>query len=156
MERILITGDTHGNIDNVVRLLDNVDFTGIMHLGDYSRDALALKKLYPDMDFYTVSGNNDFGGVTEKTVTVAGRKIYICHGHNLGVGEGLLRLKLAAQEKEADVAIYAHTHIAANLMIDGVRIFSPGSPSRPRDGKSAVGILEAEEDYFELAHYYFE
>lgn len=155
MERILITGDTHGNLDNIITLMDNVEFDAVIHLGDYIKDAIQLEKIYPDIKFYKIKGNNDFSGESEKVITVGEHKIYFCHGHLLGVGSDLLRLSLKAEEKGADVALYGHTHTPEDTIVNSVRIFSPGSPSRPRMSENSVGILEWDDDYFEMAHYYF-
>lgn len=159
MERILITGDTHGHIDEIVRFMDNVKFDAVIHLGDYARDAATLAKAYKDTHFYTVYGNNDFlgnVGDTKKVITVDGKKIFLCHGHNLGAGSNLLKMSLAAREVGAEIAIHGHTHTTEDLMVNSVRIFSPGSPTYPRNSRRAVGILEAEDGIIRLAHYYFE
>lgn len=156
MKRILITADTHGHIDNVVRLMENVEFDAVIHLGDYTRDAFSLKRLYADKEFYMVKGNNDFSGETEKVITVGEHKIFLCHGHLHGVGTNLLRLSLAAREKGADVALFGHIHTPEDIMVNSVRIFSPGSPSYPRMSSRSVGILEEENGAIEMAHYYLD
>ncbi len=153
MKRILITADTHGRIDEVVRLMENVEFDAVIHLGDYTRDALSIKKLYPDKEFYIVKGNNDFSGETERVITVGKHKIFLCHGHLHGVEMNLLRLSLEARERGADVALFGHIHTPEDIMVNSVRIFSPGSPSYPRMSSRSLGILEEENGAIEMAHY---
>lgn len=154
MYRVLITGDTHGHIKSVLELMENVAFDAVIHLGDYVRDASEIAKIYKDKKVYFVRGNNDFSGENEKVIEIAGHKIFICHGHTLGVNSNLLKLSLAAREKGALVALHGHTHVPEDLMVNSVRIFSPGSPTYPRMSSPAVGILEADDNYFEMAHYY--
>ena len=154
MYRVLITGDTHGHIQSVLDLMANVEFDEVIHLGDYVKDAAAIGNIYKEIPVHFVRGNNDFSGENEKVITIAGRKIFICHGHTLGVSTNLLKISLAAREKGALIALHGHTHVPEDLMVNSVRIFSPGSPTYPRMSERSVGILEADGDYFEMAHYY--
>lgn len=154
MYRVLITGDTHGHIQSVLELMENVKFDAVIHLGDYVKDASAIGNCHKAIPVHFVRGNNDFSGENEKVIEIFGRKIFICHGHTLGVGSNLLKISLAAREKGAKIALHGHTHIKEDLMVNSVRIFSPGSPTYPRMGERSVGILEADDNYFEMAHYY--
>ena len=156
MERILVVSDTHGRIDNCIRLMENVPFGKIFHLGDTVRDALLLGKAFPDSELIYVKGNNDpFGATSESVIEISGKKIFICHGHTYSVSSDLLRLSLAATEKGADVALFGHTHRKEDTEYNGVRLFNPGSASLPRDNKASVGIMEIDKDYFGIAHYEF-
>lgn len=156
MERILVISDTHGRVDNAVRLLENVPFDKIIHLGDTVRDALSLGKAFPDAELIYVRGNNDpFGAESEKVIEMGGHKIFICHGHTYSVSSDLLRLSLAAAEKGASVALFGHTHRKEDTEYNGIRLFNPGSASLPRDGAASCGIIEFEGDYFGIAHYEF-
>ena len=109
MYRVLITGDTHGHIQSVLDLMENVEFDEVIHLGDYVKDAAAIGNIYKEIPVHFVRGNNDFSGENEKVITIAGRKIFICHGHTLGVGTNLLKISLAAREKGALIALHGHT-----------------------------------------------
>lgn len=152
MYRVLITGDTHGRLDSVLRLMENVPFDAVIHLGDYVRDAVKLEKLYKDKVFYSVKGNNDLTGETEKIIDISGHKILICHGHTYGADP--LRLSLSAKEKGAEAVFFGHIHTPCDFFEDGVRIFSPGSPEYPRISEKCVGILEADKEYFKTTHYF--
>ena len=156
MERILVISDTHGKTDKVIRLLENVPFTKVFHLGDMVSDAILLKKAFPDIEFHYVKGNNDpYGAESEKTVEVCGKKIFLCHGHNYSVSSSLLSLSLRAKEVGADVALFGHTHQKFKEECDGLTLFNPGSPERPRGGLPSAGIIEIDKDYFGIAHYDF-
>ena len=154
MERILVVSDTHGRVDNVIRLMENVPFDKIIHLGDTVRDALLLGKAFPKCELFCIRGNNDpFGPAAESVIEICEKKIFICHGHTYSVSSDLLRLSLAASEKGAMLALFGHTHRKENTEYSGVRLFNPGSATLPRDGKASVGIIEIDEDYFGIAHY---
>ncbi len=156
MERILVVSDTHGKIDNVIRLMENVPFDKIIHLGDTLRDALMLGKAFPDTELIYVKGNNDpMGAESEKVITLGNKKLFICHGHTYSVSGDLLRLSLAAASKECDFALFGHTHRKEDTEYNGIRLFNPGSASLPRDGASSVGIIETDKDYFGITHYGF-
>ena len=154
MERILVVSDTHGRVDNVIRLMENVPFDKIIHLGDTVRDALLLGKAFHKCELFCIRGNNDpFGPAAESVIEICGKKIFICHGHTYSVSSDLLRLSLAASEKGSTLALFGHTHRKENTEYSGVRLFNPGSATLPRDGKASVGIIEIDEDYFGIAHY---
>ena len=152
--RVLIVSDTHGNVDDVIRLIDTVPFDAVIHLGDYIKDAEKLKKIYKDIDFYKVSGNNDYSIVPkEDVISVGGIKIFICHGHQYMQDTGLMRMMYKAKEAGATLCLFGHTHEKFKEEMDGVTFFNPGSPTKPRDYTRSVGILEIEEDYLGICHY---
>ncbi|MBR6720333.1 MAG: metallophosphoesterase [Clostridia bacterium] len=156
MERILVISDTHGRIDNAVRLMENVPFDKIIHLGDNVKDALSLGRAFPEAELIYVRGNNDpFGTENEKIIEIGNVKILACHGHTYSVSTDLLRISLAAVEKGAKVALFGHTHRKEDTDYNGVRLFNPGSASLPRDRKASCGIIEADVTYFGMAHYEF-
>lgn len=156
MYRVLITADTHRHTENIIRLMENVPFDMLIHLGDCLSDARELEKAFPKTEVYAVPGNNDWSASPkERTVSLFGKTFYLCHGHTLSVGTDLLRLEYRAKELSADVAFFGHTHVAADEK-GKVRLFNPGSPSWPRDARASCGIMEIDETYFGLAHYYFD
>ena len=60
----------------------------------------------------------------------------LTHGHHWSVKCDLDELKLGANEKEARIALYGHTHIAYTGYEDGLYIMNPGSISCPKDTSS--------------------
>ena len=128
--KIIVVSDTHGSYRNfrkVMHLHRNADI--VVHCGD-SRDELdKIMMDHPNMRFYAVKGNCDFGTnlpVTED-FTVQGVHLMATHGHVYNVKYGLFDLDRAAREKGADVVLYVHTHIAMDVLRDGIRFFNPGS-----------------------------
>ncbi len=140
--RIIVFSDSHGRMHNCLRamhLAGPVDH--ILHLGDTVRDTEDLGIVYPDTPITYVCGNCDFcaGEDTEKTVEIGGKRLFLCHGHSLGVKEDLSRLAAAA--RGADLALFGHTHEAFDGEVDGVHLFNPGSISLPASGAPSFGLL---------------
>ena len=53
MYRVLITGDTHGHIQSVLDLMENVEFDEVIHLGDYVKDAAAIGNIYKEIPVHS-------------------------------------------------------------------------------------------------------
>ena len=143
MKKILVMSDTHGNyamIAKAVRRFEDVDI--IVHLGDYVRDAEMIRKL-TDVKVYAVRGNCDLSAAAKSEITFRadGKKILAVHGHKFNVKTSLLRLGLYALEKEADVALFGHTHDPAEYYFQGVLMYNPGSLGEPRGRAPSVGIV---------------
>lgn len=146
--RILIMADSHGDTSRFGRAVEMTMPDVIIHLGDIERDAEYLEAAFPDIPIEAVSGNNDFysSRPREKVLTLCGLNIFITHGHAYSVYSGAERLAERAEALGCALALYAHTHIAADRTYSSVRAFNPGSISRPRAGKRSVGILEIEDN----------
>lgn len=143
MKTILILSDTHGvkiKMMAAVHRFANADM--IVHLGDYSRDADYIRSL-TDKPVYSVRGNCDLSVTdeAEQMLCVDGVKILMVHGHKQGVKSSLLPLGLYAQEKEADVALFGHTHISTQQFYHNVRLYNPGSLGEPRLKPATVGLM---------------
>jgi len=57
-------------------------------------------------------------------------KLFYCHGHKYGVKSCLDSLAREAKRRDADIALYGHTHNALISEIDGVTLINPGSLRR--------------------------
>lgn len=128
--KIIVVSDTHGsyrNFKKVMELNRNADI--IVHCGD-SRDELDdIKFEFRDKKFVTVKGNCDFMTMLplSEEFTADGVKFFVTHGHMYNVKYGLLDLFMAAKEKQADIALFGHTHVPHDEVVDGIRLFNPGS-----------------------------
>lgn len=142
--KIIVVSDTHGaahSLRQILQLNRNADI--VVHCGD-SRDEVEEMRLeFPDKMYYCVKGNCDFGSALPLTeeFTAGGVRFFVTHGHLYNVKYGLLNLLMAAKEHQADVALFGHTHIAHDEVIDGVRLFNPGSAGY---GKS-FGVIEVKD-----------
>ena len=151
--RIAIFSDSHGRLHNCFRAIDAAGpIDHIIHLGDTARDAEDLMAAYPHIPVTYVCGNNDFcaGVDTEKWLQLGDVRLFICHGHSRSVKAGLRELFHAA--KGADLVLFGHTHEAFSEAMEGIRLFNPGSISRPASRTPSFGILVIEGNSFTVTH----
>jgi len=149
--RIIVISDTHGNYQNLERvLMRNTDAQWIFHLGDgeleLDRFVIAHPILAPKI--IHVAGNCDYDSLSPDFFTIpAGvHKIFAAHGHKFSVGSSLEKIKKAALDNECDIILYGHTHSRFMTYEDGVWIMNPGSAAIPRDGnKPSFGCIDISE-----------
>lgn len=139
-----VLSDTHRHIwaiDEAVAALKDCDM--IIHLGDNVQDVKEISKYFKGK-VIGVCGNCDFttSVPNDRIETIEGKKIFITHGHRYDVKYDILKLKYKAQEIQADVVLYGHTHIARIDYEDGIWFINPGSPVLSRDGYNSVAVLE--------------
>ena len=128
MKKILVLSDSHGNITNMRRAVKLEKPDMIIHLGDHYSDAEELYDMFPSITFEMVKGNCDSClRPTEKLIEIEGKKIFMCHGHDYHVKSDCLTLQYAALEKEAEIALYGHTHIPFYDRQGALHIMNPGS-----------------------------
>jgi putative phosphoesterase len=142
--RILVFSDTHRCINGCVRILETIpDVDLVIHLGDLVQDAQDLATAFPDLHFRMVLGNNDFGyrGLYEDILEAEGFRLYLTHGHLLGVKLDTDRLVARAKELHADVVLFGHTHKSLLRQAEGITLLNPGA-SRDFDG--SCGVIEIE------------
>ncbi|MFL6555832.1 MAG: metallophosphoesterase family protein [Bacillus sp. (in: firmicutes)] len=141
MSKVLIVSDSHGLTKELrvirERHLDEVEL--IIHCGD--------SELSPDdqaiSGYLTVMGNCDFyGGYPLETISeVAGRKFFITHGHRYSVKTTLMNIKYKAQEVNANIVCFGHSHVLGAEMIDGILFLNPGSIRLPRERLEKTYII---------------
>ena len=161
--KLLVFSDSHGRLEPMQSIIeahaDSVD--AILHLGDGAAEVLTLRAKYPHIPIHAVTGNCDsytyseFDITQDKCLTLGGYTLYLCHGDRFGVGGGTAALAAYAAFKNADIALYGHTHNAYEAYIPAdenkpdakpMWIFSPGSVSKPRDSMlGSFGILDLSE-----------
>lgn len=127
---ILVFSDSHGDMTKMERVIrSHSKAEAVIHCGDGERDIDYMKSLFPNKAFYNVKGNCDWASSLESTLvlTLMGKRIFVTHGHLYNAKMGIQRLEYAAREKEADILLYGHTHIAINEYHDGLYIINPGS-----------------------------
>jgi putative phosphoesterase len=138
--KIGVISDTHARHfsqlpQNLLKALEKVDL--IVHAGDIvTMDVIrGLETVAP---LKGVCGNMDLPEVRlafpEKLVIdIAGRRIGVMHGSG---GPAGLETLVTQSFPEADIIIFGHSHIAVNKMLDGIKLFNPGS------ARDSYGILE--------------
>ena len=119
----------------------------VAHLGDGWDDIHDLMLMYPHLPLYAVAGNCDYGSETSSlTFNFASKKFVITHGHRYNVKFDRLRVSLWAEENEADVCLFGHTHVPDMFYYDRIFMINPGSIGLPRNGFSAsYGIVDVSE-----------
>lgn len=152
--RILIISDSHGDTKRFDKAVTAFDPDMIIHLGDIERDVEYLTDVYPDIPLHAVVGNNDpfCKREAEKVIEAEGVKIFMTHGHLYGVWDNGLRIAKRAEELGCDVALFGHSHVPCDEVFGKVRVFNPGSISRPRVGNYSVGIMEIEKRKIGFVH----
>lgn len=151
---LVLLSDTHGQADH--RLTDVLcDLVGsaslVVHAGDFTTlDVLDSFEQLAD-EFVAVAGNSDSHAVQQRlpetqTVTFAGKRIVVTHGHRRD-GTGL---SLLARQQEADVVVVGHTHRAGIERVGEVAVVNPGSYADPRGGEATVAVLSREADDLQL------
>jgi putative phosphoesterase len=132
MSKVLVVSDSHGLTKELEALRERhiKDVDLMIHCGD--------SQLMPDQKaisgYLTVLGNCDFSGFPMETTTeIAGKKIFITHGHRYSVKTSLMNLTYRAQEVDADIVCFGHSHILGAEVIDGRLFLNPGSIRLPRE-----------------------
>ena len=97
--RVLVLSDSHGNIDNMRRAVEQVQPHRVLHLGDCQRDLTALQALFPALPMEGVPGNCDFGSCDqpERLMELDGVRLFLLHGHTRSVKSSLLPAMYAAR-----------------------------------------------------------
>ncbi len=152
MENILVLSDIHGGVRRAIEVAKlHANIKTVLYLGDGCRHLESLRAWLPNAAFVAVRGNCDtcLDGVseTELTLEIGGHRIFMCHGHTRMVKSGKGALLKAAKEKNCDIALYGHTHIAHEEYDSesGIYMFNPGSVGECRDGRYTYGILSLDE-----------
>jgi putative phosphoesterase len=143
--RALIVSDSHGLTTELAQLKQQyqgkVDL--MIHCGDSE-----LSAQQPELDGYeVVKGNCDFGGAFPNEIVkeVGDVRILATHGHLYNIKMTLQTLLYKAQELEAQVACFGHSHIMGAELVDGILFINPGSILLPRSQREKTyALLEIE------------
>ena len=161
---LLIVSDTHGRVDKLTRLFEmhkNVD--ALMFLGDGLADLNRAGAQEHSFTVFSVKGNCDAFSLLsnsrrieeEITFSFDGIKFFALHGHTRHVKSSLTNAIYAADEREADVLLFGHTHIPTLTYISGeeynlsrpVYVFNPGSLA-----SNSYGLCEIRKGQVLLSH----
>lgn len=145
MKRILVFSDSHGDCGGMCSVIERImGVDMIVHCGDYSKDAILIRKAYPDIPVISVRGNNEYGNTFDELweiIELEGVKIFATHGHREGVKSGLDALVERAKKENCEVCLFGHTHMALCEKKDGVLLLNPGSA---RGHSGTFGVVEIE------------
>jgi len=150
--RVLVVSDSHGDFSTLRRIYEQERKGGqagekpldlLIHLGDGALDAMLLQKM-TGIRVEAVNGNNDPRGAfpDELCLQLEEVRVYMNHGHNLGVRVNLQLLIRAARQEKAGLALFGHTHQETLVEKRGLTLLNPGSASHW--GGSSYALLEIE------------
>lgn len=145
--KILVVSDTHRAAFQSVlgKLKEERDVTILIHCGDNYNDAKSIADMMGIRDFYRVLGNCDHDvsdGEDLLELNIENKRFLVTHGHLQHVKDGMDTLKALAEEKNADVVLFGHTHMAYMKTEDGILYFNPGSTILPKGCRAGYGIIE--------------
>lgn len=135
MAKYLVFSDSHGRDEKMLEIVNEHknEIEGIFFLGDMENSGDRLRNSIQG-PVYMVRGNCDWSlqAPDFQAFQIHGHKVAMAHGHRQHVNMGIDTLKYWAQEKEADVVMYGHTHVPFVEQTSCMTILNPGSVSRPR------------------------
>lgn len=130
--KVLVVSDSHHWMNAMYRIVERESPDQIIHLGDHAADANRLREKFPLIPVVSVRGNCDYASDEKEQIVTEwdGIRFLICHGHRYHVKTQMLAILLAAKEKQADVALFGHTHCPVYRKADNIILFNPGSCGR--------------------------
>ncbi len=144
MKLYLVISDTHGDLFAVKRVISqypNID--GLIHLGDYYKDANIIKTQCTDLNVMMIPGNCDmvYDIPTELVLEIEGKRILLTHGHLYSVKSGIERLERKAIKDNIDLVLFGHTHCPLQDTRSNITFVNPGSIAYPRGFPTATYAL---------------
>ena len=148
--QFLVFSDSHGHGERMATVIaEHPSILDVIFLGDGLSDLLPLTRRFPKHRFRTVRGNMDllaagFDAPDEDVFCLYGVRVFLCHGHLLGVKGGTGISEAHAHAAGARVLLYGHTHRAEEhyLSQEGLLVLNPGSIGRPQGGHPSYAILD--------------
>ena len=145
---VVVVSDTHGPSrwkgvpPGILGDLRAADL--ILHAGDVSVPDV-LDELAVFAPVHVVMGNTDGSGVQRwgarptLDLDLDGLRVGMIHDSGATQGRGR---RLRAMFPDADLVVFGHSHIPADVVDDGLRVFNPGSLTDPRaQSPPSYGVL---------------
>lgn len=133
MKKILALSDCHFNRNVVDLLMGKIDeYDYVYFCGDGIDYIEPYAYAYPNK-IEAVKGNCDsyFNSRPYEIVDkVEDITIFLTHGHNQGVKHGLDRLEIQAQNLNANLVVFGHTHQQTLVDKNGIIYLNPGCAGR--------------------------
>lgn len=128
--RVLIVSDNHGDEQTLSRVVRRQEVDHVLHCGDFCTnvDALPLRERMT-----VVRGNCDYTNVPEEaTWEGGGFRFLVTHGHHYQIKSSLNNLFYRAEEVNADIVCFGHSHDPYCDIHGGSLFLNPGSIVLPR------------------------
>ncbi len=131
--KVLIVSDTHGQSEKLRNVYSFYEkkMDLFIHCGDSEQHAEEAEM----KPFYSVKGNcdgADAGYKDNELINQSGLTWLITHGHLYNVKSTPLPLKFKAEETDADIVCFGHTHHAAAFKEGKTVYINPGSIGVPK------------------------
>ncbi|TQR16158.1 metallophosphoesterase family protein [Psychrobacillus soli] len=140
--KILVMSDTHRDIETMERVMEHcTDVNAVIHCGDSELAA----SYFDSKSVHIVRGNCDFDeGFSEEVILeLENETILIVHGHKHQVKTTLMPLKYRAEEVDATIVCFGHSHLLGAELQNGTLYINPGSLHKPRGRKEkSYAIIE--------------
>ncbi|RYG74845.1 metallophosphoesterase [Lentibacillus lipolyticus] len=139
MPEVLIISDSHGSTEELAAIKKRHSPEFMIHCGDSELEMDA-----PELDgFIKVAGNCDADArlPEEQTSTIGGLHFFIAHGHLHQVKTNPMAIAYRAQELEAQVVCFGHTHMAGAEKVGQQLLINPGSILLPRRRTEKTYVL---------------
>ncbi|MBP3644984.1 MAG: YfcE family phosphodiesterase [Clostridia bacterium] len=154
MKRVIALSDSHGDAEGLRECYQMAKRSGAVDIAVFLGDgADDFEKVRPEWEAqgtvcYAVSGNNDWRSDNPQEISFRVGKVvfYACHGHTRYVKYGFERLWFAAREREAQVALYGHTHRADIEIEYGLYMINPGAVCERRPKAAAFAEIFVEDN----------
>ncbi|SFM38962.1 metallophosphoesterase family protein [Salibacterium qingdaonense] len=130
--KCLLVSDSHGSETELSEVIERHrgEVDAVFHCGDseLSNDSSILEGVH------TVQGNVDKPGeFPEDTAeTVKGVRVYVTHGHLYNIKMTHIPLSYRAEETQARMACFGHSHHPTAFEDQGILFVNPGSVMQPR------------------------
>ena len=127
---VAVFSDSHGYIEPMCAAIEEHKPDLVLHLGDTSRDAEELRRLYPTLDIRFVRGNCDGWGTDAPEFlqfNIDALPIYMTHGHRQSVKTTLDSLANTVHFSGAKLGLFGHTHQSEYKKKGDVVLFNPGA-----------------------------
>lgn len=127
--KICVFSDSHGSSSKMLAAIEEHSPELIIHLGDGEGDTEKIKSQFPLIPLKAVKGNCDrFSVLPERAlIEINGCRIFMTHGHTLGVKGGTEVLEHTAGAAGARLALFGHTHRPLCRQIGDMWLLNPGS-----------------------------
>ncbi|WP_025783283.1 metallophosphoesterase [Sporosarcina sp. D27] len=143
--KLIVMSDSHSDLKTIKAIRSReTDADAFFHCGD---SELAVNAdILQGMEI--VQGNCDWNAAFPESVVaeVGTKKILMVHGHQHGVKQSLMQLKYAAEQVNANIVLFGHSHLYGAELQDGVLYVNPGSTLLPRGGRVATYAVIEQED----------
>ena len=145
MTRLGIVSDSHDHgvwLEHYLKLCRREKYDAVFHLGDYDSDARWLEKRL-DTPVIAVAGNCDMFSDRPRTARASfgPHRLLAVHGHLQDVKYGYDRLSYYAEDQQATIALFGHTHRPCVEWVGGVLLLNPGALM---DGRYAELVLDGD------------